>query len=53
MGKEGTLTLAEKLQRERRKEKELKVWYERSLDEQGFKRLENGRVVRKGATDTT
>ncbi|MEK7078317.1 MAG: four helix bundle protein [Patescibacteria group bacterium] len=48
MGSEGTLSLADKLRREKDRRAEEERWYENSLKEQGLVRLENGRVVKKG-----
>lgn len=46
MGTEGTLSVAERVNINRAKEKSAQIWFENYLEEQGFIRLENGRVIK-------
>lgn len=46
MSQEGTLSVAERVNINRAKEKSAQIWFENYLKEQGLVRLENGRVIK-------
>lgn len=48
MRTEGTLSVADRIRSNQQQDEAAKRWFENYLTEQGFTRLENGRVVKKG-----
>lgn len=48
MGSEGTLSVADKLKKQKDRRKDEDEWFKKSLEEQGSVRLENGQIVERG-----
>ena len=46
MAREGTLSLADKLQEQKNERKNMEIWYDNLLKEHNLIRLENGRVIK-------